>query len=377
MLDGGRPRVVSAISNHPLAAAAAGEVIGEVLDGVGMNPELVLVFAFGGHVDFVGELSASVTHVLRPRTTVAVTGQARPGSGDGHGDAGVFAWATTVGPVRAVVLDETGLGSDGRAPDFGPSPAAIVAFGNAPQWPPQAALDRWSLRFPNTFITGAQPMGHEGAVMVGGTRVGPGGVALVFDATAPLSGKCVSRTRGVGPSMTANVVRGRVISELDGTDAIDRFERAVSDLMPADRAELRREILIGVTMSHEDGGGFFVAQLLGMNRRAGSLVADHEIDEGSILQLQVMSDDPAGSILLDPFHRNDPRTIVGTLTFIDGRYEPRDPTDAISTDGSRDEWQDILRRGLCSSGVIGSLGGRTRIQQHVVSALIVGRHSWL
>ncbi len=370
--DNGGPRVASAISTHPVAAAAAGEVIGEVLDGVGMNPELVLVFVSGGHVEFVGELSATVRRVLRPRTTVTVTGEALLGSGiDVEGNSGVLVWATTAGPVGVHVLNEAGLTSDGSPPNFGPSPSAVVVLSTAADWPSPELLGRWASNFPNAFITGATPTAQTRFVMVGDRRVLAGGVALVFGDGAPVSGLCVSRTRPVGPVMTATAVRGRAIVELDGIGALRRLEQALAELDQIDRDDLRRNVLVGISLSHAAESEFVVSQVLGSDRQAESLILDHGTSDGTRVQLRVVSNDQAGRNMLDAVHGTRAKPIVGALTFIDGAPPPGPAIDSDAALGSYDEWRGTLSAGLYSGGVIGSLGGRTRVHRHALSALIV------
>ena len=353
-----------------MAAAAAGEVIGEALGGVGMNPELVLVFAAGTHGDFVGELASTVNQVLRPRTTVTMVVAGLHSNGvDLAGDPGLLLWATTAGPVVAHVLDEAGLGSDGRPPDFGASPSAILFLANVAQWPSPDHLGRWSQDFPMTFITGVSPTEHPGEVLVGGRPIAAGGVALVFNANAPVFGRCVSRTRAVGPVMTATEVRGRAIVELDDIRALRRFEQVVTDLAETDRRDLRRSVLAGINAP--DGGEFFASQVLGTDRRVGSLVLEHEIAVGTIVQLRVMSDDAAATSLLDAFYGQSEHPVVGALTFADGLPSRRDGFDSAALAETLDEWRDALGSGVYSGRVIGSLGGHPRIHHHMLSALIV------
>ena len=54
----------AALSEHPVAADAVGEVLGAIVEQRGVEPDLVVVFASAAHVEFLGEISAAVRTVL-------------------------------------------------------------------------------------------------------------------------------------------------------------------------------------------------------------------------------------------------------------------------------------------------------------------------
>ena len=46
----------AALSQHPVAADAVGEVLGSIVEQRGVEPDLVVVFASAAHVEFLGEI---------------------------------------------------------------------------------------------------------------------------------------------------------------------------------------------------------------------------------------------------------------------------------------------------------------------------------
>jgi len=77
-------RFASALSEHPIPSAAAGEAIGQILEtlGDGGPPDLVVLFATTPHTGAVDDIANAVRQVLKPvtmlgTTAVSVVGGAR------------------------------------------------------------------------------------------------------------------------------------------------------------------------------------------------------------------------------------------------------------------------------------------------------------
>lgn len=57
----------AAISEHPLATHAVGEVVGQVLDAVGPEPDLAVLFTTGGFGGAIEDIAATVRAPWRHR----------------------------------------------------------------------------------------------------------------------------------------------------------------------------------------------------------------------------------------------------------------------------------------------------------------------
>src|SRR5687767_6070661 len=94
----------SALSEHPITAQAVGEVAGHVLERLGGEPDLAMLFLTPHHGGALEDAAAAVRAILRPGTllgcaAVAVAGVAR----EVEGGAAVTLWAgrmNGVAPVR-------------------------------------------------------------------------------------------------------------------------------------------------------------------------------------------------------------------------------------------------------------------------------------
>ena len=71
--DGGRRGLMgfgAAVSEHPLATHAVGEVVGQVLEQVGPAPDVAVVFATGGFAGAMEDIASTVRATLAPSTLV-------------------------------------------------------------------------------------------------------------------------------------------------------------------------------------------------------------------------------------------------------------------------------------------------------------------
>ena len=63
----------AAISEHPDAALAVGEVVGAVVEAVGEAPDIAFLFVSGHDVGAVGEIATAVRALLRPGVLAGCT----------------------------------------------------------------------------------------------------------------------------------------------------------------------------------------------------------------------------------------------------------------------------------------------------------------
>src|SRR2546429_473922 len=63
----------AALSEHPLATHAVGEVVGEVLDRLGEGPDLAVLFVSAAHTGAIEDIARAVRTLLRPKVLVGCT----------------------------------------------------------------------------------------------------------------------------------------------------------------------------------------------------------------------------------------------------------------------------------------------------------------
>jgi small ligand-binding sensory domain FIST len=347
------------LSSHPVAANAAGEVIGEALELVGMHPDIALLLVTGTHTRFLRELASAVQSTLAPRVLVSIA--AAGIAGGGHeviGGDGVVLWAASLGSVRTIVWQST----PPSVAEFGAAPNAVVVLADEAGSSTGPALNRWAAAMPHTeFLGGTISPGQR--IVVGDQSVR--GVAVLID-DAPVSMICVPRTKPVSPALLVSRVHGSAVLELNDEPAITQIERLIASVAPPDREHLRRGIYAGV---HTAGSGFTTTKVLGMQRHSGAIVLDHPADVGAAVDLRVLDDDSAGQALLSETFA-DARLPVGCLSFFDLPTLVPHVLDDDNDVNSLAQWMSCHPAGVLTSTLLGRLDGTVRTQRFALSALI-------
>src|SRR5215510_7580450 len=103
----------AALSQHPDAAEATGEVVGDVLERLGAAPDLAVLFCSPHHGDAVEDIAATVRQLVRPGVLVGTTAVAVvAGAREVEDDAAVALWAARLpAPPRPVHLEATRTGA--------------------------------------------------------------------------------------------------------------------------------------------------------------------------------------------------------------------------------------------------------------------------
>src|SRR5438552_11454924 len=92
-------RAAAALSEHPLASHAVGEVAGQLLETVGQNTDLALLFVTAAHAGALDDVAGAVREVLHPRVLLGCTAESVVGGArEVEARPAVSLWA---GDVRA------------------------------------------------------------------------------------------------------------------------------------------------------------------------------------------------------------------------------------------------------------------------------------
>jgi small ligand-binding sensory domain FIST len=295
----------AALSQHPVAADALGEVLGSIVEQQGVEPDLVVVFASAAHVEFLGEISAAVRTVLRPATLLGASASAVLGGAQESEDApALVVWAAWSQPVRALRLSAGPVHDDGDGPavmiqgvpaDVAEG-ATLLVVADPASFPAEGFLAQLGAVRPDLTVVGGLTAG-----------AGPGGSALVLDdavhrdgavgVVLPPTAAVVSQgCRPVGEPMVVTQARpaggGRsFLVELAGKPALEQLTDLVGTLPPDDRALLAGGIHLGVAIDEHrvdfGRGDFLVRSVLGADRARGVLAVGATVPVGTTVQFQV------------------------------------------------------------------------------------------
>jgi small ligand-binding sensory domain FIST len=372
----------AALSEHPLATHAVGEVVGEVLDRLGGAPDVALLFVGAAHTGAVEDIAAAVRTLLRPAvlagcTTGTVVGVDR----EAEDTPGLALWAARLPTVRPYRLTPRRT-PDGTSIDGLPSAEeladvdALVVLTDPFSFPTFDLLDTWDAAGSEVPIVGGQASAGRG----------PGGNRLLLDdavhtdgaiavALGGITAKAIvsQGCRPIGDPMIVTQGRGTLIEQLAGRPALERVEETVRALDPEDAERAQRGLQIGRVIDEQKlefaRGDFLIRGLRGVDRRTGAIAVDDEIDVGATVQLQVrdarsaevdlrdlLAGQPAQSALLFTCNGR------GTHLFGVEDHDARVVGESLGR---------IPLAGMSCSGELGPVGGRSFLHTFTASVLLL------
>jgi small ligand-binding sensory domain FIST len=367
----------AALSEHPIAAHAVGEVTGQVLEALGdEKPDLAILFVTGHHTRSMADAGDVIRRLLRPDallgcTAVSVLANAR----EVEETPGVTLWAGRFGPVHAV-----NIGPDGHVlspPPF--EPAALLLLADPFGFPAEAAFEGLAERWPGMPVIGG---------MASAAR-GPGGNRLLLDERVLLTGAVgaflgpgievetvVSQgCRPVGRPYTVTASDENVVRELAGQPAMTRLIELANDELTEDEVAIvnRGGLHVGRVIDErklEFGrGDFRVLNVLGANQAEGWIAVAEPVTLGDTLQFHLRdaesADDDLRALLTG-------RAAESALVFTcNGRGRALFGTgdhDALVVD---DYVGPLPAAGMFCAGEFGAVGGRNFLHGFTASIALL------
>ncbi|HEX2119810.1 MAG TPA: FIST N-terminal domain-containing protein [Acidimicrobiales bacterium] len=300
----GRP-FAAALSQHPDAAVATGDVVGRVLEALGDGdgdgpPDLALVFVTPIHARVLGDIVATVRATLAPGALLGCAAVSVVG-GEREVERGpaISLWAGRTGAVTPFHLD------------VAPSPDGLTFTG----WPDTIPDDASALllipdpfSFPTEDLLRRLEEDRPGMPVVGGMASAaraPGGNRLVIDdrvvsagAVGAFLGPDVQVTtvvsqgcRPVGSPFVVTRAEQNIVYELAGRTAIERLQEVAAELTDEDRELLSELVQIGRVIDENQldfgPGDFLVRTVVGADPSSGALRVGDVVEVGSTAQFQV------------------------------------------------------------------------------------------
>jgi small ligand-binding sensory domain FIST len=293
-------RYAAAVSEHPVAASAVGEVVGQVLEQLDGPADLACLFVGEAHRGSILAITSTVRELLAPATLLGCTAETVVGGPQEiERSPAIALWAGRTGPCTPMRLDAV-RGVDGWGvgglPDGVPrdEPRVAVVLADPYTFPAEGVLDALRAAWPALTVAG----GLASAGERGGTRLllddavhtdGAVGVLLPRDlAVRPIvSQGC----RPVGDPFAVTRRHDNVVVELGGKPALQRLDELVARATAEERALLARGIHLGIVVDERketfQRGDFLVRAVLGAERATGGIAVGDEIEVGTTVQFHV------------------------------------------------------------------------------------------
>lgn len=361
------------ISGDP--GAAAGEVIGAVLEQLGGAPaDLAVLFVSGPHVEHMTDLVSAIHATINPATMLAVSAVGvLGGAREAEQGAAVSLWAGATGPVRPVRMEAFDRATVLGIPDDLVDGDTMLLLADPYSFPIDVLFDSVPDGVP--IVGGLASAGRD----AGGNRLfldgeehsnGAIGVVLPPGSVTPIvSQGC----RPIGQPWVVTRSDQQLIHELAGRPAVERLNALIESLSVVDRTAASRGLHIGIVandQTEEFGqGDFLIRAVLGVEQSTQALAVGDVVEVGQVVQFQVRDPESASADLREMLSA-DGRIYDGALVFTcNGRgthlfAEPHHDAQMVRevTDGGV--------AGMFCAGEVGPIGRRNAM--HGFTATVLG-----
>jgi small ligand-binding sensory domain FIST len=292
----------SAMSRHPVATQAVGEVAGDLIEQLGgQGCDLAVCFASTHHVGAFEDMAPALRSLVEPRvlaggTAVAVVG----GSHEVEEEPAFAAFAarldaTALTPIMLQVQETP----DGAAltgwPALDRAPAMLLLFADPFTFPADGFLQRVNQDLPDLRIIGGMA---SSAGSPGGNRLvlddrvtDTGAVGVFLDGGIEVRTLVSQGCRPIGRPYVVTQANQNLIGELGGKPAIERLRELAAAASEEERELMRRGLHVGLVVDEHKAeftrGDFLVRNLLGADEGTGALAVGERVSVGQTVQFHV------------------------------------------------------------------------------------------
>jgi small ligand-binding sensory domain FIST len=375
-----------ALSLHPTAAVATGEVVGQVLEQVGPRPDLAVLFCSPHHVDAVADVAATVRTLLDPAVLVGSTAVAVVGGAREVEDGPALAlWAARLPapprPVRVTAMrTASGTAVGGISAATCAPGEVLVLLADPFSLPMDDVVELLGQLDPPVPVVGGAasaaraPGGNR--LVLDGEVVADGAVGAVLPPGVATTLVVSQGCRPVGEPMIVTRSEGGLLVELAGRPALDRLEEVVRAAAPDDRAQLAHGLHLGIAVDEHrmtfERGDFLVRNVLGADAEAGAVAVGDAVPVGTTVQFHVRdaraADEDLRALLAAAVP--DAPAAAGLVFTCNGRgrnlFDEPDhdarAVDAVVASGAV--------AGMFCAGEIGPVGGRSFVHGFTASVVL-------
>jgi small ligand-binding sensory domain FIST len=295
-------RYAAALSLHPLAFEAVGEIAGEIIEQFdGERPDLVVCFASAHHVGAFEDVTRGLRKLLEPEVLVGTTaGGVAGGTVEVENGPGlsVFAARFGAGRVTGVALDaartDEGFSISGW-PDELPTSGTLLMLADPYSFPTPDFLGLLNTQVPGLNVMGGMASSAAGP---GGNRIvlddrvlTTGAVGVMCSEDVPIRAVVSQGCRPIGKPLTVTRAERNLAHELAGQPAMHRLQEIVQAASDEDRHLMREGLHLGLVVDEHrldfERGDFLVRNLLGVDQSTGSLAISESVEVGQTVQFQV------------------------------------------------------------------------------------------
>ncbi len=359
----------AAVSQHPDAAVAVAEVIGQSLERIGGQPGLAVLFISGTHAGQTPRIARAVQQGLSPTVLLGCTaGGTLANRQEIEEGPSIVLFTAQIDGARPLRLDNP------RLPDDLPIGSSVVMMGDPFSF--DAATLAASVRPDLTVVGGlasASPRPGGNHLILDGATFTSGAVAVVLPVDVDARAVVATGCRPVGDPMVVTDAEDNRIRSLAGRPALERLARLLSSADEAGADRIRRGVHLGVVFDeHREefgAGDFLIRSIVGADKAAGALVVSDIVPIGTTVQFQIRDAEAASVDLED---RLSDLSAGAALAFTcNGRGSHLFGLTGHDADHLVDGLATMAVAGMSCAGEIGPIGSVHHIHGFTASVLLL------
>ncbi len=295
------------LSEHPLATHATGEVVGDLLDQLGLDAgesvDLVMLFATAPHVGVVEDIAATVRSLLRPRTMLGATAvSVLAGAHEAEESAAVSVFAARwrrpetieLTPVRIEELVDADRWVASAVADCAPG-ATLLLLADPFSVQIREVLASLAEQRPDIAVIGGMASAAQGPggnrLVLDGAITDSGAVGVLVGPEAHIRTVVSQGCRPIGEPLIVTKSERNILYEIGGEKALDRLMESLRTLPPDEIALASNGLHLGRAVDESkaefDRGDFVVRNVLGVDKEVGAVAVGDLVDIGTTVQFEI------------------------------------------------------------------------------------------
>lgn len=306
----GRARFASGLSEHPVAAHAVGEVVGQVLEELGPgtspeDPDLAVLFVSPDHVGAVEDIAAAVAELLHPGVLLGCTAAAVVGRGreveESPGVSLLVGWLPGARLVpMSLQVQSTPDGPLLTGWDDTVGDGALLVLADPFTLPGDGLLHWLNANRPGVRAVGglaSAARGPGGNRLILNDRITQDGAVCVLIEGMSVETIVSQGCRPIGQPWVVTGAHRNVIDALAGVPALQRLTETVEGLPEEERDLLRHGLHVGLVVDEHrpdfGRGDFIVRNVVGIDEGTGAVAVGDMVEVGQTVQFHIRDADSA------------------------------------------------------------------------------------
>jgi small ligand-binding sensory domain FIST len=293
----------SALSEHPIATQATGEVTGAVLEAIGDRPDLVVICVTPPHAGALDDIVAAIDAVLHPLAMIGCAAESVLGMGrEVEETAAISLWAARLGPLLPVSLHaaqdaDGGWAFTGWPQEIPFEPQALLLIADPFTFPAEEFFSWMAEQSPGLPIMGGNASAARGPggnrIVIGARTVTEGAVGVIIGAGVDVTTVVSQGCRPYGSPLTVTRSERNVLYELAGKPTmeqlVDQIKQGLTaeDVANLESGGLHLGRVIDEHRSEFGRGDFLVRNVVGVDRATGAVAVNDEVPVGTTVQFHV------------------------------------------------------------------------------------------